>query len=105
MGSSFLSIKKSKPGLAVDLVAAEPRFSSGVNNCTRVCRTTTLILSIAPQRKSIRDESQNQRENPNPMVANPNPATAQSSVGPAFWRGGRCARTSAHSNEPAGSAA
>src|SRR5215831_15359068 len=66
------------------LLTAEtrPRFSSGVSNCTKVWRTTTLTLSVAPQTKSIMNETQNQRENPNPMVARPKPATAQSKVRP-----------------------
>src|SRR5262245_37428274 len=48
-----------------------PRFSSGVSNCTSVWRTTTLMLSVAPQAKSINNEHTNDVENPNPIVANP----------------------------------
>src|SRR5205823_10755854 len=61
------------------LLTAEtrPRISSGVSSCTRVCRTTTLTLSTAPQTKSIANDSQNDRERPKTTVARPNPVTAQ----------------------------
>src|SRR5882724_6598928 len=54
-----------------------PRISSGVSNCTSVCRTTTLTLSTTPQINSIANESQNQRDKPNAIVAIPNAATAR----------------------------
>src|SRR5256884_9228473 len=54
-----------------------PRISSGVSSCTRVCRTTTLTLSTAPQTKSIANDSQNDRERPKTTVARPNAVTAQ----------------------------
>src|SRR5438034_1390942 len=49
-----------------------PRVSSGVSSCTSVCRTTTLTLSTAPQRKSIANENQNHLEKPKAIVASPN---------------------------------
>src|SRR5215831_15905816 len=82
-----------------------PRFSSGVSNCTNVCRTTTLMLSTKPQMKSITNETQNHFETPKPIVANPKAATAHSSERPAFCSGGRCASTNAQSNDPNGKAA
>src|SRR5207245_1429446 len=82
-----------------------PRFSSGVSNCTKVWRTTTLILSTAPQAKSIRKENQNHLEKPNAIVANPNTATAHNKACPAFCNGGRCARIKAQRSDPIGSAA
>src|SRR6185295_10561880 len=82
-----------------------PRFSSGVSICTSVCLTTTLTLSTAPHTNSIEKETQNHRDNPNPMVAIPNNATAQSMARPAFSSGGRCAMIKAQSTAPSGIAA
>ncbi len=82
-----------------------PRFSSGVSSCTKVCRTTTLMLSVAPQTKSMSRENVNDLEKPNPMVASPNPTTAQSSARPARSIGGRWAKVNAESSEPTGIAA
>src|ERR1035437_6366705 len=82
-----------------------PRFSSGVSNCTNVCRTTTLTLSTAPHNASIANENQNHLERPNAIVATPNATTPQSSARPAFSIGGRCARNSAHTTAPMGNAA
>ncbi len=82
-----------------------PRFSSGVSNCTSVCRITTLILSTTPQRNSIRNDSQNQRDSPNPIVATPNavdrPAATNARL---FGSAGRCARMNVHTSEPTGRA-
>src|ERR1051325_5961075 len=89
------------------LLTAEtrPRFSLGVSNCTSVCRTTTLTLSDMPQTTSVANESQNQRDNPNAMVARPKMVTAQSSARPAFWSGGRCGSVNEQAMAPMGSAA
>ena len=68
-----------------------PRNSSGVSTCTSVLRTTTLTLSVAPQRNIIVMDSQNECDSPNTAVATPKPATASSSVIPStvgksrFW--------------------
>src|SRR5947209_18034411 len=54
-----------------------PRISSGVSNCTSVCRTTTLTLSTAPQINSSANESQNQRDKPNTIGATPKASTTR----------------------------
>ena len=46
-----------------------PRISSGVSICTSVWRTTTLMLSRAPTRNIIANESQNHCERPKMIVA------------------------------------
>src|SRR4051812_23036990 len=71
------------------LLTAEtrPRFASGVSNWTSVWRTTTLMLSKAPQTNSIEKENQKDRESPKATVAIPKPATAQSKARPAFCIG------------------
>src|SRR5262245_33135937 len=55
-----------------------PRFSSGVSNCTKVCRTTTLMLSTAPQMARASMETTYDFEKPKRIVATPNTATDQS---------------------------
>src|SRR5215212_10902686 len=55
-----------------------PRFSSGVSNCTSVCRTSTLTWSATPQTKSISHEKNKEVESPKAIVASPKPATDQS---------------------------
>src|SRR5207248_881497 len=81
-----------------------PRFSSGVSNCTRVWRTTTLTLSTKPQIKSMAKESQNHLDKPKPIVPSPKMATAHKRVRPAFSKGGRWASKRAHKREPQGKA-
>src|SRR5215831_7082477 len=68
-----------------------PRVLSGVRTCTRVDRTTTLMLSQEPSRQSIAIESQKFREIPNTTVTVPKPATATNRVRPALLKGPRCA--------------
>ena len=72
-----------------------PRMSSGVRIWTRVERTTTLMLSQEPRKKSIAIESQKCRESPKMIVTVPKPATANSNVLQAFRNGPRCACSSA----------
>src|ERR1019366_9868070 len=59
------------------LLTAEtrPRISLGVRNCTKLCRTTTLMLSDAPQTASISSDNQNDVESPKTMVTMPNVVT------------------------------
>src|SRR5215468_6913162 len=63
-----------------------PRILSGVRTCTRVDRTTTLMLSQEPSRQSIAIESQKFREIPNTTVTVPKPATATNRVRPALLK-------------------
>ena len=79
-------------------------MESGVKACITLARMTTLTLSTNPQRNSIKNDNQNQRESPKPMVATPKAATAHSNECPAFWIGGRCARMKVHTSEPMGRA-
>ena len=62
--------------------------SSGVSICTRVCRTTTLMLSSAPMMNIMPIESQKFLDMPKTIVAAPNPTIAQTRVTPARFRGG-----------------
>src|SRR5437016_3320490 len=88
------------------LLTAEtrPRISSGVSNCTSVCRTITLMLSANPQTKSIANDNQKILEKPKTTVATPKTITDQSSAGPALRNGGRCAINRAQMSEPIGNA-
>src|SRR3712207_6544697 len=89
------------------LLTAEtrPRIWSGVRSCTSVCRITTLMLSNAPVKNSMANESQNDLDSPKTIVARPNPATARSRLRPARRIGGRCASSSAIQNAPMAGAA
>ena len=77
----------------------------GGEQCTSVWRTTTLMLSSAPVRKSIAQESQKLRDRPKMMVASPKPATASSMARPARRMGGRCASRMAMQKAPTAGAA
>src|SRR5260221_4045490 len=67
------------------IAETRPRIWSGVSICTSVCRTTTLMQSKAPVRTNASNESQNEVDSPNTIIAAPKPATAQSNVWPAFF--------------------
>src|SRR3954464_12852424 len=90
----WLTIPDSNPPSSLEvpmnkLFTAEtrPRISSGVSNCTNVCRTMTLTLSANPQINSIASDNQYDREMPKAIVAAPNTATAKINERPAFCIG------------------
>src|SRR5215471_8064494 len=57
-----------------------PRISSGVPNCTSVCRTITLTMSHAPTSTSAAMLRTTFLDNPNATVQIPKPATHQSMI-------------------------
>src|ERR1035437_2451485 len=77
-----------------------PRISSGVEICTRVCRTTTLTMSQAPSITSAATLNPTFRDSPNTTVHAPNPATHHSMIAPACRLNGRCASTIAMITAP-----
>src|SRR4030088_1123801 len=61
-----------------------PRISGGVANCSRLERTTTLIMSLAPTTTSATALNQILFDTPNTTVAAPKMPTQISIVAPAF---------------------
>src|SRR5262245_29777418 len=82
-----------------------PRIASGVSICTRVPRTTTLILSSAPATASATNDRRKLRDSPKTTIIAPKPATASSSARPARASGGRWAIVIAIASAPRAGAA
>src|SRR5271170_4724570 len=61
-----------------------PRISGGVANCSRLDRTTTLTMSLAPTITNVAALSHMLFDNPNTTVAAPNIPTQINMVAPAF---------------------
>ena len=61
----------------ISTAVTRPRISSGVASCVSVARMITLIMSLAPSRKSAISEMVRLRDSPKAMVAVPKIATPQ----------------------------
>jgi 2-oxoglutarate ferredoxin oxidoreductase subunit beta len=77
-----------------------PRIASGVSNCTRDIRITTLTMSDAPRTTSAANDRGSELDSPKTTVATPKDATAANSSGPTRRCSGRRDSHSAIASAP-----